>query len=96
MNLEIAEEVEIGAGEGEGWQEQLIQAARMKVPLGMNREDISPVDSVLNRHPELQDAMQDLLKGPLAGNTMNTYESAIKKFREFMEVNKYSSAQNNH
>ena len=22
MNLEIAEEVEIGAGEGEGWQEQ--------------------------------------------------------------------------
>ena len=62
----------------------------MKVPLGMNREDISPVDSVLNRHPELQDAMQDLLKGPLAGNTMNTYESAIKKFREFMEINKYS------
>ena len=90
MNLEIAEEVEIGAGEGEGWQEHIIQAARMKVPLGMNREDISPVDSVLNRHPELQDAMQDLLKGPLAGNTMNTYESAIKKFREFMEINKYS------
>ena len=44
MNLEIAEEVEIGAGEGEGWQEHLIQAARMKVPLGMNREDISPVE----------------------------------------------------
>ena len=43
MNLEIAEEVEIGAGEGEGWQEHLIQAARMKVPLGGGAkvEDVS-------------------------------------------------------
>ncbi len=80
--LMIAEEV-VGLDVG-GWTEEDIQAAAdIKLPMDLRREDVEPLDEILNEYPDLQQVAQKIAQEPLAQGTMGNYKGVLKKFKLF-------------
>jgi len=87
--LAMAEET-VGGQEG-GWREDDIQAAaELRLPLGLTRQGVEPVDNLLNKHPELQQSIQEISATPLAKSTMQNYKGILQKLESFCQEEKYN------
>jgi len=87
--LAILEET-VGEQDG-GWiQEDIQGAAGIRLALGLTRQNVEPVDSLLTRFPELQESIQEISSTPLAKSTMQNYKGSLKKLENFCKEFNYN------
>jgi len=78
---EVAAEIEIGGG-GEVQEAAEVPTA-VRLPFGIQVEDMGLAQGVMHRKPHLQAVLQQLSEGMLAKGTMKSYSSALAKFDKF-------------
>ena len=65
----------------EGMQER---TAEVKMVLGLQLQDVAPVNAILQRRPELAQSAEEILGAVKAKSTLQGYGSAIEKFKKFL------------
>ena len=62
-------------------------AAEVKIPLVLHQ--VQPIDELAAEFPELKQSLAELAGSQLAESTLNNYTSAIGRFQDFCEANRY-------
>ena len=62
-------------------------AAEVKIPLVLHQ--VQPIDELAAEFPELKQSLAELAGSQLAESTLNNYTSALGRFQDFCEANRY-------
>ena len=74
-------------------EKRRLLAAEIKIPFGLRKDQVEPVEDILTDVPELQKSLQEILGKQLAAGTISNYQSAVTRFQDFCDRAEYDYTQ---
>ena len=63
-----------------------VEEAEIRIPLGLRKDQMEPVEEILEQDPMLKESLQEIMGKQLAAGTMSNYQSAVIRFQNFCET----------